>query len=64
METKTKVFDAVAESRKWKEATSQKLNAMSQEERLNYLNEVRTRYATDYAARKHRSDLKTPSSCP
>jgi hypothetical protein len=38
METKTKAFDAVAESRKWREAASRKLNAMSREERLAYLN--------------------------
>ena len=37
METKTKAFDAVAESRKWREATSRKLNAMTREERLAYL---------------------------
>jgi hypothetical protein len=37
METKTKTFDAVAESRKWREAASQKLNAMRRAERLAYL---------------------------
>ena len=37
METKPKAFDAVAESRKWREAASQKLNAMSKAERLAYL---------------------------
>ena len=37
METKPKTFDAVAESRKWREAASQKLNAMSRAERLAYL---------------------------
>jgi hypothetical protein len=37
METKTKTFDAVAESRKWREAASQKFNAMSRAERLVYL---------------------------
>ncbi len=38
METKTKAFDAVAESRKWREAASRKLNAMNRAERLAYLN--------------------------
>ncbi len=38
METKTKTFDAVAESRQWREAASRRLNAMSPEERLAYLN--------------------------
>ena len=39
METKTKTFDAVAESRKWREATSRKLDAMSLEERIAHLRE-------------------------
>lgn len=30
-------FDAVAESRKWREATSRLLNSMSREERREYL---------------------------
>ncbi len=50
METKTKTFDAVAESRKWREETSLKLNAMSLEERLKYLKESRARYAAERAA--------------
>jgi hypothetical protein len=37
METKTKVFDAVDASRKWRETASRKLNAMSRSERLAYL---------------------------
>ena len=47
METKTKAFDAVAESRKWREATSRKLDSMSFEERLVYLQTVRERYAAE-----------------
>ncbi len=38
METKTKSFDAVEESRKWREAASRRLNAMSREERIAHLN--------------------------
>ena len=38
METKIKTFDAVEESRKWREATSLRLNAMSREERIAHLN--------------------------
>jgi len=34
MATPTKAFDAVAESRKWREVTSRKLDAMTREERL------------------------------
>ena len=37
MEATTKIFDAVAESRKWREATSRKLDSMSLAERLDYL---------------------------
>ena len=37
METTPKIFDAVAESRKWREATSRKLDAMGLRERLDYL---------------------------
>ena len=47
METKNKAFDAVAESRKWREATSRKLDAMSVDERLAYLGSVRERYLAE-----------------
>ena len=40
-------FDAVAESRKWREATSRKLDAMSLDERIAYLNATRERYLTE-----------------
>ena len=50
METKNKAFDAVAESRKWREATSRKLDAMSLEERLAYLGSVRERYTAEREA--------------
>jgi len=62
METKTKTFDAVAESRKWREATSAKLNAMSCEEQLKYLSEVHARYVVEYAERKAQRELKMASS--
>lgn len=62
METKTKAFDAVAESRKWREATSRKLNAMTREERLEYLRQVRERYAVEYAARHAENGHATASS--
>ena len=44
METKKKVFDAVAESRKWRAATSRKLDGMSLEERLAHLGRLRQRH--------------------
>jgi len=52
METKTKAFDAVAESRKWREAASQKLNAMSRPERLAYLKSLGERVRADLRSRQ------------
>jgi hypothetical protein len=49
MEPTTKIFDAVAESRKWREATSRKLDAMSLAERLDYLKA---------AGERHRAQLR------
>jgi hypothetical protein len=51
MMTKKKTFDAVAESRKWREATSRKLNAMSRTERLAYLKEVGERMRAELRTR-------------
>jgi hypothetical protein len=53
METKNKDFDAVSESRRWRETTSHKLDAMTLEERVVYLQNVRKRYATEQ--KKHRT---------
>ena len=53
MKSKTKTFDtipgfdAVAESRKWRETTSRLLAAMSREDRLAYLSEARARYLSE-----------------
>jgi hypothetical protein len=44
METKQKTFDAVGESRKWREATSRKLDAMTAEQRVAYLTSVGERF--------------------
>jgi hypothetical protein len=52
METKTKTFDAVAESRKWREAASQKLNAMSRAERLAYLKNLGERVRAEMRSRR------------
>ena len=52
METKTKTFDAVAESRKWREAASQKLNAMSRAERLAYLKSLGERVRAEMRSRQ------------
>ncbi len=53
METKTKTFDAVAESRKWREAASQKLNAMSRAERLAYLKSLGERVRAELRSRQN-----------
>ncbi len=51
MTTRTKAFDAVAESRKWREATSRKLDAMNRAERLAYLKKVGERIRAELRAR-------------
>ena len=43
-------FDAVAESRKWREASICKLNAMSQAERLAYLKALGARVRAELRA--------------
>jgi len=52
METKTKTFDAVAESRKWREAASKKLNAMSRTERLAYLQRLGEKVRAEMKSRQ------------
>ena len=52
METKIKKFDAVAESRKWREATSQKLDAMTPADQLAYLNKVGERIRAEIRAKR------------
>jgi hypothetical protein len=42
METKTKSFDAVTESGKWRDASSRKLDSMRVQERLAHLERVRS----------------------
>ena len=51
MVTPTKIFDAVAESRKWREATSRKLDAMSRAERMEYLKSRGERVRAELRAR-------------
>ena len=63
METKTKTFDAVAESRQWREAASQKLNAMSRMERLAYLKSLGESVRTELRSRqlaKSSTDVSVP----
>ena len=51
MKPNQKAFDAVAESRNWRAASSQQLDAMPLAERLAHLAAVRARYAEERAAR-------------
>ncbi|TSA31086.1 MAG: hypothetical protein D4R65_11930 [Verrucomicrobiaceae bacterium] len=62
METKTKTFDAVDESRKWREATSLKLDAMTASERIAYLRTVGERYASEYLSRPPKPALETAAA--
>ena len=64
METKHKIFDAVAESRKWREDTSRKLDAMTLEERLAHLSNLSQRYAAQWKGQQttaaHAASASTP----
>ena len=62
METKTKTFDDVDESRKWREATSLKLDAMTASERIAYLRAVGERYASEYVSRPPKTDLEAAAA--
>jgi hypothetical protein len=54
MVAKNKTFDAVVESRKWREATSHKLDAMNCSERLAYLKAAGERVRAELRVR-HRA---------
>jgi hypothetical protein len=47
----------VEESRKWRDATSLKLDAMNVSERIAYLRSVGERYASEYASRSPKTNL-------
>lgn len=51
MATRTKTFDAVAESRKWREAASRKLDTMTRIKRLAYLKSLGKRVRAELTAR-------------
>lgn len=52
MNPKKKTFDCVEESRKWREAASAKLNAMTEEARLAYLHALGERTRAKLRARQ------------
>jgi len=55
MTAKTKKFDAVAESRKWREATSRELFAMNEEERFAFLRAETEKLRTKLKARRNKA---------
>jgi F0F1-type ATP synthase delta subunit len=54
MATRTKTFDAVAESRKWREETGALLATMTQAERIEFLNRRISDFPKTRAKAKHR----------
>ena len=52
MKAKTKTFDAVAESRKWKEAVGKKIEGMTPEEIVAYFDRAAVRRRFDEALRR------------
>lgn len=61
METKTQTFNAVEESRKWRETTSRKLDAMKLDQRIHYLRQIGDAYDSERAARRARRKLAAPA---
>ncbi len=58
METKKKKFDAVEMSRELREKTSALLNAMTREEQLAYLKDVREKYRAEWNRRQSAAETK------
>lgn len=52
MNPKIKAFDCVEESRKWREAASARLNAMSAEEELAYLHALGERVRSQWRGKQ------------
>ena len=52
MKTKTKKFDAVAESRKWKEGIAKETNGMAPAEVMAYFDRAAVRQRFDAACRR------------
>lgn len=57
MDLKKKTFDAITESRKWRETASRRLDAMTTEQRLAYLQEVGKRYRAQVRGQRDVSSL-------
>jgi len=62
METKTKPFDAVAESRKWKEAVARETAGMSREQVLTYFDRDAVRQRFQQALNRANAQRAQPVS--
>jgi hypothetical protein len=62
METKTKTFDAVAESRKWKEAVARETEGMTREQVLAYFDRGAVRRRFQHALEQSRQQGPAPAS--
>jgi hypothetical protein len=61
MKAKTKKFDAVAESRKWKEAVAKETEGMTHEETIAYFDRAAVRRRFETALRRaEQADKTTP----
>ena len=62
METKTKTFDAVAESRKWKESVALQTQGMTREEVLAYFDREAVHHRFQEALERARQQEASPKS--
>ena len=62
METKTKSFDAVAESRKWKESVGRATEGMTREEVVAYFDRQAVRRRFQEALERARQQAASPKS--
>lgn len=64
MEARTKTFDAVAESRKWKQAVAKETEGMTQEQTLAYFDRVAVQHRFDAALRPSRAGAEAVEGTP
>lgn len=64
MEARTKRFDAVAESRKWKEAVARETEALTPEQTIAYFDRAAVRQRFEAALRRAEREGKTQAERP
>ncbi len=64
MEARTKRFDAVAESRKWKEAVARETEALTSEQTIAYFDRTAVRQRFEAALRRADGEGKTQTERP